>query len=594
MSAQNISDAPPTESRTGRLLAWLGGGDWNELAESHERSSYAITGVVVGLNAVIAGLVFTLALAQATTWPVVGILPVSAVFGVLIGAVIRAIAGGLSGGRLALLGRGVVALGVGVMVGELAALVIFSGSAHRHIDNQAALAANASPAVVQASTDLDQAQTARTALDDSVESARSARDKALVTARCEYNPSPGCPETRITGVPGTGPESRTANEILNDAQAELGTAITARNARAPELDAQIADDQQALAQARKMATADADRGLGARWVAMHEYTVHNAGALLLRLLTIAFCVLLSILPLVLRLWRGETTHDRNAAARAARDRAEIEAETAIALKRAEVRAEAEILWAEQQLANARAAAEAQTEIDRHQQRVRVAKEIGGPTVVASQRPTKPLELSQRTTKPVEDDMYLPIAAEAEAASKAVELPTGRQHDGAQLPATVEPGQPVAEVDRPVVPSIPDVTKAAARWIRPLLPPVVARAIDGAANPLRAARQAFEEVEEIAFTFKRTHKVTVDTEESANPPVQTSQPAAESHLATQQVESTFLTPTEHLQREYEPIETGDQRRPFGLAGRSRKSALRQRDLARQLNGPHGPRQLPPGE
>ena len=53
-----------------------------------------------------------------------------------------------------------------------------------------------------------------------------------------------------------------------------------------------------------------------------------------------------------------------------------------------------------------------------------------------------------------------------------------------------------------------------RWIRPLVPGFVARAIDTSTHPLRSARQVIEEFEEITFTLKRTRKLTVDTEESA--------------------------------------------------------------------------------
>lgn len=117
-------------------------------------------------------------------------------------------------------------------------------------------------------------------------------------------------------------------------------------------------------------------------------------------------------------------------------------------------------------------------------------------------------------------MYLPIAAEAEAAASraAAELPAsaGQRHDSPQnLPAPAQPG------GAPSIPSIPDATahlgKAAARWIRPLVPPLVGRVIDNTTQPLtkplRTARQVFEDVEEIAFSFKRTRKITVNTESS---------------------------------------------------------------------------------
>ncbi|GAB4946967.1 hypothetical protein MAHJHV50_49290 [Mycobacterium avium subsp. hominissuis] len=60
---------------------------------------------------------------------------------------------------------------------------------------------------------------------------------------------------------------------------------------------------------------DDGRGPGARWIAMNDVTAGNAGALTLRLLTIGGCVLLYLTPLILGLWRGETSHDRRAAAR---------------------------------------------------------------------------------------------------------------------------------------------------------------------------------------------------------------------------------------------------------------------------------------
>ncbi len=64
----------------------------------------------------------------------------------------------------------------------------------------------------------------------------------------------------------------------------------------------------------------------------------------------------------------------------------------------------------------------------------------------------------------------------------------------------------------LIPAIPDVTKAAARWLRPFVPPIIASAIDTTTKPLRSARQVFEETEEIHFSLKRTHKVSVQSEE----------------------------------------------------------------------------------
>jgi hypothetical protein len=420
---------------------------------------------------------------------------------------------------------------------------------------------------VHASTSLAQLRTTRVALDKGVETARIHRDEALVVARCEYHPTPACPQTRITGVPGSGPETRTANELLADSQHELDTAIAARDRQAAELDSKIGEGERALSRAQQSASADADHGLGARWLAMQNLTLASAGALMLRLLTIAFFTLLSVLPLILRLWRGETAHDRHAKARAERERAELEAETAIAVKRAGVRAAAETMWAEQQLAQARMAVEAQTEIDRAQLRQRVSAALESAAPVA---------------EPVAEDIYLPIAAEAEAASRAAtELPDDEaKADAAEtpnLPATAEPPNVPAT---PPIPTIPDVTRAAARWIRPLVPSFVARAIDTSTHPLRTARQVLEEVEEITFSLKRTHKIIVNTEETAGTGLSGESAAisasGDDHLGAQPVTSERLSAT-HVD---------------GLSLTQR--GLIERDGPAEVRGADGPRQLPPAK
>ncbi len=461
-----------SENRVEAVLTWLGGGHWRELGERHERSTAAVAGVVVLVGAALAWLVATLAVAGSTDWPVWAILPLTLLFGLLVGAVARAVASGPTRGW-SVVGRGAVAVLVGAVVGELAAIVLFSGSIDHRIDAQAAGAADSTPAVAQTSANLGSLRRARTALDDAVDQARVHQDQALVVARCEFHPTPGCPQTRITGVPGPGPETRTANQLLADTQREFDNAVAARDGQAPGLNSEIAGAEQTLATARRAASANADRGLGARWVGMHDHTLAGAGALVLWAITIAFFVLLSLLPLILNWLRGETTHDRGAASRAQRDRAEVDADTAIAVKRAQVRATIENLWADQQLASARFAVEAQNEIDRELHRRRVADALDAP---------------------VQEDIYLPIAPIAPAAETA--------------------GRAPVTIPNP----IPNVPKIAARWIRPFVPPFVTRAIDTTTQPLRTARQVFEEVEEIAFAFKRTHRVTVDSQatvDSAN-------------------------------------------------------------------------------
>lgn len=624
MRAHEISEQRSVVTRIEALLTWLGGGHAGELGERHERSTHAVAGAVVVLGAVLAWLVAALAVTPAVaSAPIWAVVASTLVFGLLVGAVTRAIAGGPARGRSGTAGRAVVAIVLGVVVGELAALVLFSGAVGRRLDERALRTADSAPAVAQASASLQQARAARGALDGSVEQARGQLDNALVIARCEYNPTPACPQTRITGVPGRGPETRTANELLGDAQRELDTALAARDRQAPALDATVSRDQHALADARHAVVADAGHGLGARWVAMNELTLGSAGALALRILTIAFFTLLYLLPLILRMWRGETTHDRHATARAEQERAELEADTAIAIKRAEVRRAAEIMWAEHQLTQTRLAIEAQAEIDREHHRRRVVEALDAPVHATS----------ERTFEPVEEDMYLPIAAEAEAASRAVaELPAADRDVQPpvteNLPAPAEPvgsavehyQAPANEVTdehrAPLIPSIPDATKAAARWIRPLVPPFVARVIDNTTQPLRTARQVFEEVEEIAFSLKRTRKVTMNTETSdgagqqqpqQQSPIQAPDPAATGPGLHHIDSSRGQAAHPNYRDDYAQVRGNAGQTPLGNAsgrdlaglsvGASASDARRElveREGPRELRGPDGPRQLPPAK
>ncbi|MFZ0832837.1 MAG: DUF4407 domain-containing protein, partial [Mycobacterium sp.] len=77
-----------------QTLTWLGGGRSHELSERHERSTAAIAGVVVLVGAGLAWLVATVAVAQSARWPAWAILPLTLLFGLLVGAVSRASASG--------------------------------------------------------------------------------------------------------------------------------------------------------------------------------------------------------------------------------------------------------------------------------------------------------------------------------------------------------------------------------------------------------------------------------------------------------------------------------------------------------------------
>ena len=586
MCAQEVTEQRSAPSLAG-LLTWLGGGQWREPAERHEQSAHAAetgAGAVVLFGTVLAWLVAALAVSESARWSLLSVVPPTLVFGLLVGAVTRATTSRSTRGRPGVAGRAVVAAALGVVVAELAAMVLLSGSIDHRLDERALRNAGSAPAVAQASASLQQTRAERTALDGAVDRAHQQQDQALVIARCEYHPTPACPQTRITGVPGAGPETRTADELLADAQRELNNALAARDRQAPALDAEISHQERALEEASHGVIVDADRGVGARWVAMNDLTSADAGALTLRLLTIAFCVLLYLLPLILARWRGETTHDRHAAARAEREHAELEADTAIAIKRAEVRRQAEILWAEHQLTQARLAIEAQTEIDREQQRRRIADAFDTPVRASS----------QRTFEPAAEDIYLPIAAEAEAASRAiVGQPAPARPAGVEnLPAPVQRDvAPPEERGTSLIPSIPDATKAAARWVRPLVPPFVARVIDSTTAPLRTARHVFEEVEEITFALRRTHRVTVDAESSdvgeRSSAATESRPAAAGFIDSSRPEPA---PGSHPRL----ASRGRHGLSLGSADLGDNAELTQRDGPAELDSPEGPRQLPPSQ
>ena len=143
-------------------------------------------------------------------------------------------------GRAGVAGRAAVGVAVGVVVGELAAVVLFSGTIDRLLDGQAAARADGHRPSRRRRRNWIRQRAARAGLDDAVDRALQLRDEALVVARCEYNPSPDCPQTHITGLPGAGPENRTANDFLADTTRQLDTATAERDRRAPALDADVA------------------------------------------------------------------------------------------------------------------------------------------------------------------------------------------------------------------------------------------------------------------------------------------------------------------------------------------------------------------
>ncbi|MEV0249826.1 DUF4407 domain-containing protein [Nocardia sp. NPDC050712] len=567
------------------LFTWLGGGlRWGAPdradIQRHERSSYAVTGAVVALFAVVAGTVTALALGAAG-FSLVALGSVALVVTLLAGALGRTLATARPGAAPDQ-GRQLAAIGVtvlaGVLLAELAATVLFGGTVDRLVDEKAQRGVATAPAVLATAGEFDRARADRSALDQAIVKAQAEIDRALVIARCEFNPSPQCPPTVITGVPGNGPETRTANAMLDDARAQLAAA----QARVDTADQRVADTAKTAATARSTAFADADRGLGARWLAVHDHAFGSAGALLLWLLTLVAFVLLALLPLLLRWWRGSTSFERRNSFHTVQDEAERAADTAIAVKQAEVRAAAENLRAEQQLTAARLAAEADTAIDRERQRTRIVAAIGGLEIGVNE----PLGPAPRPAE-------LPAGKDSSVSSH---LPATVSHPPAVRATELVPHQARAEsrggLELPIIGQVP-FSDTAARFIRPLVPAFVANAFDTATHPLRTARQAFEEVEEITFTLRRTRKVTVDSQDSHAPAMSaahTGYQLAPGAPQAQHIAATVVDADYSQAPQYSALPQPEPpQRPSLDSERYDKIPPRK---SRSLLGRRGPRELPP--
>src|SRR5581483_7838919 len=117
---------PPLQRRAGDLMVWLGGGDRRDIAEATERSAYQSTGFVVLIAAVAGWGVATAAAATAGGLGIPAAAAVTLLVGLFVGAMGRVLATA-PGRRGTLVGLGAVAVVVGVVLGELAALAVFTG-----------------------------------------------------------------------------------------------------------------------------------------------------------------------------------------------------------------------------------------------------------------------------------------------------------------------------------------------------------------------------------------------------------------------------------------------------------------------------------
>ena len=568
-----LSDAAVTgqdPKRPGDLLVWLGGGDRRDIADTAERSVYQSTGFMVLLAALAAWGVSTAAAVTAGGVAVPAAAALTLLAGLFVGALGRVLATA-PGQRGTLLGLGLVAALVGVVLGELAALTIFTGPVSEQLNNQADRAA-ASVAGGEHASRLAQLRAERAGLDDRVAKAGARRDAALLVARCEFRPAPGCPPQLITGEPGRGAEADQARAELAGSDTDLAAARAERDRRGPELDGAIAAAGVQVDRDRDAAErlARADNGFVARWEAMNDYTTTGHFALIPRLGAWLVMVLLTAAPLLLRLWRGQTDQERLAAARRIRRQAEEDADTAIAVRRAQVRAELELRRQEELLA------------------------IG--TDHEADRPA----LTGRIDAEIVDDAPA-VAARSERAA----LPAGAGAETAL--ALPETALAVPEEEHPLEVSgnpLPAVGRAVSSIAAVFVPPPIARFVDGI-RPARAVHTTTttEDVEEIEFSMKRKRTVTV-TEE-----VIEEEPEVEEIQAIQEIEE--------LPEIADAVEGDEPRRRVVLTRVQRDRERRERDRlerdrrrrkralsggrARELPADSGPaslttgvRELPSGE
>lgn len=468
---------------------WLGGGQTSEIDERHERTSYTITGIGVALAALTAGAVTCSALAlSGTTPPLIGTMTLFTCL--LTGLLGRALAGAAPTARPEL-PAGTTAIGpvlvrlavpvlVGLLIAEVAATVLFDGSVTRVLDQRAGVAVAAEPTVRAAHAELDRARADRAVLADTITTAQADIDSALIVARCEYNPTPQCPYTKITGVPGRGPEARAANAMLDGARARL----TAATGRIATLDRRVTDGRRLLDETEAAAFAEADRGVGARWSAVNEHTGAHMNALGLRLLNALAFVLLALLPLILRRWRGETSLDRRRAARSVQHFSGIGPPTTTPSVGAKTHPDNELL--------------------RTGPLVRQRDSIDGSELQRDRR---------QRTKVIATIAGLEIGLVEPSSSTAHALPTSPSASAADAGAA-GPATP-SGLQLPLIGTVP-YADTAARMIGPLMPSFVAKAIGCATHPLRIANQALAGIDEVTVTLRRSPTAAAATHELLGP------------------------------------------------------------------------------
>lgn len=365
----------------GNGFAWLGGASWRGITSRHDRSSYQTSGFFVLLNGLIAWGLFSFAAVGMEVAPsFVAALPYTFAWGLFVAAFDRAISAkaidpgrnkGLSATSYVV--RGLVACMLGFIIAELGAMAIFRDDIERTMRDTISAQVNTSAGLITGTEDnptgrkaeLNDLRERRARLDTNLSGAQSRADDARRIAACEREPA-GCEDLieagKVTGARGEGDKTKVRDQEAAAAEAGLARARNEWNTQAGPLDTKIADLDRKLAAEIGVATAaaQASEGVPARWRAMLDFTRNDPAGALIHAMIVAFCVLLDLIPLLLKILRGETAYDMTVVAGKNLHRARLDREAA----KERVRGEADV-----EVARLRAASLLKIETERERRRV---------------------------------------------------------------------------------------------------------------------------------------------------------------------------------------------------------------------------------
>ncbi|SER98142.1 DUF4407 domain-containing protein [Lentzea albida] len=333
----------------GNGFAWLGGASWRGITSRHDRSSYQLSGFFVLLNGFIAWGLFSLAAVGMGVAPsFAAALPYTFAWGLFVALFDRAISArtvdpsqGKGVTTTGYVVRGLVACMLGFIIAEAGAMAFFRDDIERtmrdtisrQVQDSAVGVLGTQDAPTARAAALDEMRGQRDKLQNDLTAAEAKAAEAGRIAVCEREPD-GCDDLvragKVTGKRGEGDKTRLRDAEKAAAEAERDKARQEWETKGKPLDPKISELEKKLAEEVGVVTtaAQASQGMPARWRAMLDFTRKDPAAAFLHLLIVVFCVLLDLVPLLLKIWRGQTGYDMNVVAsrnltRARLDRAVI-------------------------------------------------------------------------------------------------------------------------------------------------------------------------------------------------------------------------------------------------------------------------------